>query len=236
MPYITYNLAGKANNGPGYFQPNNKDFAPRLAFAWTPTADRKLVVNGGGGIVYDETVVNAILQEEATYSYLFQSSGTKNLWLPGNAVHGAAYNSLLENTRFTALNSPPPGPAAPAITRPYTPFVGPGSPKCGGTPGPCGLANGGAFNISVDRNLPTPYNIMYNFGFSSELKGGFIFKLGYVGRLGRRLLAQADAEQLIDFPDTASGQELSTAMANLTTWLRANPNADPTTALPAAVV
>jgi hypothetical protein len=40
-----------------------------------------------------------------------------------------------------------------------------------------------------------------------------IFKLGYVGRLGRRLLAQADAEQLIDFPDKASGQTLSQAMA-----------------------
>ena len=68
---------------------------------------------------------------------------------------------------------------------------------------------------------------MYNLGIQDELKGGYILKLGYVGRLGRRLLAQADAEQLIDFPDKVSGQELSQAMANLTTWLRANPNADP---------
>ena len=52
-----------------------------------------------------------------------------------------------------------------------------------------------------------------------------------MGRLGRHLLAQADAEQLIDFPDKVSGQELSTAMANLTTWLRANPNA-PLTSVP----
>lgn len=232
VPYISYALGGKANHGPAFFSPSNRNFAPRLAFAWTPTADHKLVINGGGGVIYDQTIINAILQEEARYSYLFQSSGTSDYGVGGDAVHSAAYYSLLDNPRFTTLQGFPAGPTAPAITKPYTPFVGPGDPNCGGTPGPCGLANGGAFNVSVDRYLPTPYNIMYNFGIQQEFKGGFILKLGYVGRLGRRLLAQADAEQLIDFPDKASGQLLSQAMANLTTWLRANPNADPSTAPP----
>jgi Carboxypeptidase regulatory-like domain len=230
VPYITYSLGGKANHGPAYFSPSNDDFAPRVAFSWTPTQDRKLVFNGGAGIVYDQTVVNAILQEQAGYSYLFESSGTKNYGLSGDAAHSAAYYSLLGNPRFTALNTPPAGPVAPAITKPYSPFIGPGDPNCGGAAGPCGLTNGNAFNVSVDRSLPTPYNIMYNFGMQQEFKGGFIFKLGYVGRLGRRLLAQADAEQLIDFPDKVSGQNFSQAVANLTTWLRQNPNADPSTA------
>ena len=111
VPYVEYNLAGKANNAAGYYQPDNKDFAPRVAFAWTPRQDRKLVVNGGGGIVYDETVVNAFLQEEASYSYLFESSGTKDYGVPATSAHSAAYNSLLENTRFTSYGNPPPGPA-----------------------------------------------------------------------------------------------------------------------------
>jgi hypothetical protein len=230
VPYITYSLGGKANKGPAYYGSNPKDFAPRLAFAWTPTSDRKLVVNGGAGIVYDQTVVNAILQEQAGYSYLFESSGTKDYGVQGDSNHSSAYYSLLQNPRFTALNAPPAGPTPPAITKPYSPFIGPADPNCYGAVGPCGLANGGAFNVSVDRTLPTPYNIMYNFGIEQEIKGGYLFKLSYVGRLGRRLLAQADAEQLINFPDKASGQELDAAMANLTTWLRKNPNADPTTA------
>ncbi len=232
VPYISYNLGGKANHGPAYFSPSNLNFAPRVAFAWTPTSDRKLVINGGGGIVYDQSIVNAILGEQSRYSYLFQSGGTKNYGLPGDAVHSAAYYPLLENPRFTALNSPPPLPSAPAISQPYTPFVGPQDPNCGGVSGPCGLSNGGAFNVSVDRYLPTPYNIVFNLGMQQELKDGFLLRLGYVGRLGRRLLAQADAEQLIDFPDKTSGQNLSQAIANLTTWLRQNPNADPTTAPP----
>lgn len=225
VPYISYNLGGKANNGPAFFSPSNLNLAPRVAFAWTPYKNSsKLVVNGGAGVVYDQTIVNAILQEEARYSYLFQSAGTLNYGLPGDKVHSAAYYSLLNNPRFTSLDSFPAGPTAPAITKPYTPFVGPGDPNCLGGTGPCGLANGGAFNVSVDKNLPTPYNIMYNLGIQQEFRGGFILKLGYVGRLGRRLLAQADAEQLIDFPDKQSGQMLSQAMANMTSWLRQNPN------------
>jgi hypothetical protein len=224
VPYITYSLGGKANHGSAYFSPSHGDIAPRVAFAWTPTSDRKLVFNGGGGIVYDQTVVNAILYEQSQYSYLFQSSGTANYGVPGTAAHSAAYYSLLQNPRFTGLTSPPPGPTAPPITKPYSPFIGPSDPNCNGETGPCGLQNGNAFNVSVDRYLPTPYNIVYNFGMQQEMKGGFIFKLGYVGRLGRRLLAQADAEQLLDFPDQLSGQTLSQAMANLTTWLRQNPN------------
>jgi Carboxypeptidase regulatory-like domain len=232
LPYITYNLGGKANNGPAYFSPSSLNFAPRLAFAWTPEKNGKMVINGGGGVVYDETIVNAILFEQASYSYLFESSGTNDYGLAGDAVHSAAYYSLLKNPRFSALSSSPPGPGVPVINKPYTPFVGPEDPNCGGTAGPCGLANGGAFNISVDRKLPTPYNITYNLGVQRQLKGGFIFKMDYVGRLGRRLLAQADAEQLIDFPDKASGQSLSQAIAALTTWLRANPNANPNSAPP----
>jgi hypothetical protein len=230
VPYITYSLGGKENKGPAYFSPSKYDFAPRVAFAWTPTADHKFVVNGGGGIVFDQTVVNAFLQEQAQYSYLFQSSGTKNFGLAGDTAHSPAYYSLLNNPRFTALAAPPQGPTAPAITKPYSPFIGPGDPNCNGGAGPCGLANGNAFNVSVDSSLPTPYNIVYNFGIQQEIKGGYILKLGYAGRLGRRLLAQADAEQLIDFPDKISGQELSQAVANLTTWLRQNPNANPASA------
>jgi hypothetical protein len=83
----------------------------------------------------------------------------------------------------------------------------------GGTP--FGLVNG-EFNTAIDPNLKDPYSIVFNIGVEQELPGNFIFKLSYDGRLGRRLLAQADASQLLDFPDIASGQLLSAAFANLT--------------------
>jgi hypothetical protein len=106
VPYISYSLGGKANKGPSFYAPDNKDFAPRFAFAWTPYKDRKFVVNGGAGVVYDETIINALLQEQSSYSYLFDSSGTKNFGVSGTGGHSAAYESLLQNPRFSALASP----------------------------------------------------------------------------------------------------------------------------------
>jgi len=73
----------------------------------------------------------------------------------------------------------------------------------------------------VDKNLKTPYSIGFNFGFEHEFPAGFILKTTYVGRLGRRLLAQADANQLIDFADPVSGQFMSTAFANMEQEVRA---------------
>ena len=60
VPCINYVLGGKANNAPGYFSPQYKNFAPRFAFAYSPSFDRKTVISGGAGIIYDHTVVNAV--------------------------------------------------------------------------------------------------------------------------------------------------------------------------------
>jgi hypothetical protein len=208
VPCVAYVLGGKANNAPGYFAPQWDNFAPRLAFAWSPFGDHKSVINGGAGIIYDHTVVNAIQYQASQYSYLFQSSTN----LPFG-ISGDPFDSLVNDPRFSGYTTPPaPTPAPAALTPPYTPFVSGGVPF--------GLANGQAFNEGVDKNLRTPYNIQLDFGFQHEFPAGFLLKTSYVGRLGRRLLGQADANQLIDFPDNASGQFMGTAFANMETQWR----------------
>ena len=74
VPLITYVLGGKANNGPGLYQPSWKDIAPRVAFAFNPSWDRRTVFNGGAGIVYDRTIVNAVQYQQDQSSYLFQQN------------------------------------------------------------------------------------------------------------------------------------------------------------------
>jgi hypothetical protein len=228
VPFITYGLGGKANAGaPPYYNPNNLNFAPRLSFAWAPTADRKTIFNGGGGVVYDQQVINAIQYQQTQYSYLFQSSATNNLIAPATAANSSQYNTLATDTRFTSLAAAPPPPAPPVQTRPtYEPFV----TGTGANANPYGLANGGAFNETIDRNLKTPYSIQFNAGMQHEFPAGFLLKVNYAGRLGRRLMGQADAEQLVDFTDKVSGQTMGQAMGNLTTWLRNNPSANPANA------
>ena len=211
VPLISYNYGGKANNAPGYFQPQDKLFAPRVAFAYVPEFDSKTVFSAGAGIINDHTVINALQFQQLQNSYLFESFGITNLFGdPGDPT-----SSLQDSPRFGGIASPPPASIAPTITTPYQPFVYDGQPY--------GLQYG-EFNIIIDPKLKTPYSLQYNFGVQHEFPQGYILKATYVGREGRRLLAEADASQLIEFPDNTGGssQTMSQAMAGVTTQLRQN--------------
>jgi hypothetical protein len=206
VPFIQYTLGGKANHAPGYFSPTHDNFGPRLAGAYQ--LNPKTVVNGGVAVLFDQTVINAVQYQQSQYDYLFQAQVTNPY-----GASGASPEQLLGPTsgggltRFSGLTNPPPTPTPPTITTPFVPYVSAGVPF--------GLANGGAFNETIDPKLKTPYSIELTAGFQQEIPHGFILRASYVGRLGRRLLAQADANQLVDFKDPASGQLMSTAFANI---------------------
>lgn len=206
LPFITYMLGGKANNARGLYNPDWKDFAPRFGFNFSPSWDPKMVFRGGAGMVYDRTIVSAVQYQQDQYSYVFLQPLVYN-----------SNNDLSLDPRFgtaaqnAALSSAPPTPKLP-----YQPYIVNGNPT--------GLANGQAFNESIDPNLKTPYSIMPTFGIQRDFGNGFILKIDYVGRFGRRLLAQADANQVIEFKDPASGQLLSQAMAAMTLAERAGTN------------
>jgi hypothetical protein len=87
---------------------------------------------------------------------------------------------------------------------------------------PFGLA-AGQTSFVISPKLKDPYSITLNLGVQQEFPGNFVMKLSYVGRLGRRLIADADASQVIDVPDYTGGstQTMVQAFAALTTELRA---------------
>lgn len=211
VPLFDYILGGKANHAPSLYHTDNKDFAPRVAFAYSPSWDHKTVFNGGAGIVYDHTVVNAVLYQQTQFSYVFESEVSQPLGVASNPTA-----TLAADPRFSGFGSAPAPPPAPAMTTPYYPWVS-GS---GTSAVPTGLANGGAFNEMIDPSFRTPYSIQYNMGWQHEFPQGFLLKTTYAGRLGRRLLAQADTDQLIDFPDKASGQMMSQAFTNISKEVR----------------
>jgi hypothetical protein len=217
LPFYSFELGGKANNAPPIYNPSYKDFAPRVAFAYSATP--QTVINGGAGIVYDRTVINAVNFLQDQISYLFFNSPVNQFGANASAAHSGAYNSLAvdprvgSNLSYASTLNPTPLP----VGSPYTPFVSGGVPV--------GLAQGQT-NFVISPNLKDPYSIALNAGVQQKLPGNFVMKLNYVGRLGRRLLADADAGQVIDFPDKQSGQSLSSAFASLTTQLRAGGSAN----------
>ena len=213
VPFISYSLGGKANHAPGYYKPQHLNFGPRFALAYS--VNPKTVVNASVGVLYDQTVINAVQYQQSQFSYLFYA--TQPDWLdPADAT--SVPGLLTDLPRFTGVSSPPPPPTAPTITKPYYPYVA-GS---GSSAVPYGLAEG-VFNETIDPTLKSPYYMNFNAGFEHEIPGGMILKASYSGRLGRRLLAQADASQLIDFRDTTPGQGgelMSTAFATASEELR----------------
>ncbi len=73
---------------------------------------------------------------------------------------------------------------------------------------------------SIDPALKTPYSIVYTFGMQRSMPWDMVLKANYVGRLGRRLIAQADAEQVLDFADPASGQTYAQAFSSIVQQVR----------------
>lgn len=223
LPFFVYNLGGKANNAAPLYNPSYKDFGPRFAFAYNPAYSPKTVFNGSFAMVYDRTVINAVNFIQDQSSYLFQNSAARQYGGTGAAgALGAGNPRVGSGLSFTNPN------AAPTITRPFAPYVNnaqgtdPNDPF--GVPNsPFGLATN-QFNTIVDPTLRDPYSLTFNAGVQQEFPGHFILNLNYAGRLGRRLLAQADASQLIDYRDPASGQTMAQAFGTLTQQVRAGQN------------
>jgi hypothetical protein len=224
VPLIAYYLGGKGNgNGaPPLYTPEYRNLAPHFGFTWNPGFDKKMVLNGSAGIVYDRTVINAVQAQQDVDSYLFQQT-KPNVY--GNAN---GYTALLNDPRLDPASgnvltngsiTPPATPKAP-----YEPFVTNGVPH--------GITTYQAYNSTIDPSLKTPYSFIFNGGFQRSLPQDMIIKVNYAGRLGRRLLAQADANQVLEFPDPASGQLFSQAFAAITTQARAGVSATNLTAQP----
>jgi hypothetical protein len=171
--------------------------------------DRKTTVRVGGGIIYDR-VLSTLGFELDQQTFLFDSSPILN--------YGGAdpATSLATSPRFTSLTAPPPQPATPAVTpRPITPNVD-------NTGAPVGLANGGFPSfLQFDKNFKTPYSYTVSFGVQRELRGNLVVEVDYYGRMGRKLTADGDAAQTLNFKDATSGQFLKDAFGKLQAQVQA---------------
>ena len=209
IPFLSYDLGGKANNARGIYEPDKNNFSPRVAFAWNPGSkngvlgsifgDKKTVVRGGATMVYDRVNANTINFIQNQVSYLFNTTATTN------------FGDLATDPRFTALGTLPVTNVAQPVTHPTIPFV------------EGGVSFGTAtdqVNYTVDPHFRTPFAYVFSLGVQRELPGNFIIEADYVGRLGRELFAQGDAAQVVNFIDPTSGQGLFPAFNTLSQQVR----------------
>ena len=181
-----------------------QNFSPRLAVAWSPQSREGLPgkLFGGPG----KTSIRA----GAGLFYNIFGMGLIQM-LDRNAF---GLSSRVTNQSFTVANSPR---FAGSTTVPAAGLL-PAPPGGPGTPNPQGLA----WSQGVDSSVLPPYSINPTISVARELGGGFVLDVGYVGRLGRRLLVNDTAvAQYVDFKDPTSGQHLLGALQELELMARA---------------
>lgn len=210
VPLITYSLGGPANHGPGYYQADFHNFAPRIGLAYSPFGGdsffghllgrRKTSIRAGFAINYDDNLIGQGFELDET-SFLFSNSVEQ------------ANGSLLTDPRFSGYGSLPAAPAASPTPRPFTPNLdGNGVPIGFNTSGGFG-PNSAFFNF--DPNYKTPYEISFSLGVQRELPHDWLVDVSYFGKVAHRLPAIGDVGQTLNFKDAASGQFLYDAFGKV---------------------
>jgi hypothetical protein len=191
-PLLSFVLAGKANNGPPWFDGDRNNFAPRLALAWSPSFisgplhaifgnPGQSSIRLGASLFYDRTGGMFPVSTDLTGSVGLAS-------FVRTPVGAFNYDTA---PRFNGLQN------LPSIPLPAAPKAGfPSIPDFTGNTG-----------FMVDTKLRTPYATTFNLSISRELPGDVTVETGYVGRIARKLLVLNDfAGPLVNFKDPKSGQ------------------------------
>ena len=192
-PVISLDLSGPANGKEGFYNWDYKNFGPRVAFAYSPSASSGLLgslfggagktsIRGGFGIVYDRAGAGLLTT--------FDQFGSFGL---STQLSNGVSPSVATAPRVTGLNdlptSSPLFPPAPVGGFPFTP------PNQEG---------GLAINWGLDNSIKTPYSYTVDFSVSRQFQKGFSLEVAYVGRYSHRLLVQEDLAMPLNLVDKAS--------------------------------
>lgn len=239
-PLLEYVPAGKANHEQSWYDPDYKDFGPRLSLAYSPGYSSgignflfggagKSSIRLGAGIFYDNIGQPIALASDQSGSPGTATTLTNNsqaFCLGGAACTAATPTPAPRFAGTCSLQTGCTGlPNLNLFVNPPTSATFPAVPP----------SNESSLGFGVDPGLRTPYSIHFNADIQRELPHHFVLDVGYVGTLGRRLLGKVDYAQYLDIRDTLGGQDMWTAfrqvakIANVTPQNKATPSIAPTT-------
>ena len=164
------------------FNPGKDHFAPRLGFAYQPTAKSDLVVRGGFGVFYDQINLNPFLD--------FRPQITASQGIQGNPF-GSSPVSTYSTNRLgqTSYNWDAIQAGGNAIFPGIQPCT---DPNCNAATDPKGLS---AYAVSPNFRVPYFYN--YNLQIEKSFGNAVVWQIGYVGSEGRKLNLVSNINQPI---------------------------------------
>jgi hypothetical protein len=154
---------------PNLYNPDKKDFSPRVGVAWDVTGKGRTVIRAGYGLFFDA---------------FSQDMALGHLPYPTFFAPGPAYNNFpgtpdpiqMANLNPAAINGN-------GVYQQGVPLYG--TPGCGVE---CDI-------FSFDRNIKTPYMENYNLNFQQQIGSKVALQIGYVGSQGHRLFRFFDLNQ-----------------------------------------
>ncbi|MGA8274539.1 MAG: carboxypeptidase-like regulatory domain-containing protein [Candidatus Sulfotelmatobacter sp.] len=205
-PMIGFQLSGQANGKQPYWSYDYKDFAPRFAFAYSPTGDTglskwlwggqgKTSIRAGYGLYFDhfgEGITNTFDREGSFGLTTAEVNPAGIQTVDGSARYSGLYT--IPTSSNDGCNTPPCSLVGAPPTGPFPVY----SPSGAATPG------GFAITWGLDDKLKTPYSHVIDFSITRELPSNFVFEASYVGRMAHRLLQEEDLAEPTNLRDPAS--------------------------------
>jgi hypothetical protein len=184
---------GKQISNP--YNPDHKQFAPRLGLAWDVTGKGRTIVRAGGGIVYDTISMETLLVQENVQNATTIGLATIPTGAPivvnGVTTPGAgtiAVSSVVIpnlNWNGSAVGGSPIFPSAPIQ-------CGDGNPVFN-DPQPCNV-------LGIDRNFRTPFVSTWSIGIQHTFTQNFALDVAYVGNHSGNLIGIRDINQGVPIP------------------------------------
>ncbi len=195
-PIVTFDLSGPANDRPGFYAWDKNNWAPRVAVAWSPTAEdgfwrwltgnNQLVVRGGYTKVFDRVGLGLATNFDEGFAFGMSTTISSPFGLPYEENPAVRFRG--------ATTLPPTVPAAPAGGFPQTPPI-----------------RAGIITQSIDDTLVTPSAHMVSAVLGRDLGRNYAIEAGYIGRFGRDLLVRRDIAMPLNLVDRTSNTDYFTA-------------------------
>jgi carboxypeptidase family protein len=209
---ISFQLGGKANDGPDFYNLDKNNFAPNVSIAWSPNfgdsffgrvfgRGARSVIRGGFRMLYDRVGSQLAVASESENSFGFSSETTNGANSTNVTNNLGPLVTLNPNVRqFPRISAPG------ALVFPLA-FPADETDR---------------IIAGIDQSIKSPVQYTWNFSIARELPRGFSFEIGYVGRAARNLLLTRDVMHLNNLRDPASGQDWYTAARVLNELRNAN--------------
>jgi hypothetical protein len=198
---ISFNLGGKANGKPGFYEMDKNNFAPSVAVAWMPDFGDNFfgrafgrkgqgVLRGGFRLLYDRIGSQLAVSSENQNSFGFSSSTTNGANSTNPTTLLGPLVSLTPNVRqFPRISAP---------SQLNFPLAFPADES-------------DRIIAGIDQSLVSPKQYTWNLSYGRELPKGFSFEASYIGRAARDLLLVRDVTHINNLRDPQSGQDWYTA-------------------------